>query len=115
MTDDELLITAMADMCLETIVAWDEPGREQPPSLQPKHLEWMCREISRHAGDWPTSKVHRWIGFVQGAMIANRMLELEGAKRMFDDAKRAFGEMDQDLLDHLDPTSLFELDIGGAG
>ena len=114
MSDDKLLIAAMADKCLQTI-AWERPGRDQPPSLQPEHLEWMCREISRHARDWPATKVHRWIGFVQGALIANQMLDLEGAKRMFDDAKNAFGQMDQDLVDHLDPTCSFELDIGGQG
>jgi hypothetical protein len=37
---------------------------------------------------------------------------------MFDEAKRAHGEASddlEDLLDHLDPTNSFELDIGGQG
>jgi len=115
MSDDALLIAAMADKCLETIRAWKEPGQGQPAALQPTHLEWMCHQISRHARDWPATKVHRWIGFVQAALIANRMLDLAGAKRMFDDAKQAFGAMDEDLVDHLDPTSSFRVDLGGQG
>ena len=115
MSDDVLLIEAMADKCLALLVAWDEQVPDHQPSLRPKHLEWMCRQIAQHARDWPATKVHRWIGFVQAALIANHMLDLQQAKRMFDDAKNAFGEMDQDLVDHLDPTSSFEVDLGGQG
>ena len=48
-------------------------------------------------------------------LIANRVIDLAEAKRMFDRAKVAYPESDEDLLDHLDPTSGFELDIGGLG
>jgi hypothetical protein len=34
---------------------------------------------------------------------------------MFDRAKVAFGELGDDFLDHLDPRSSFQLDIGGEG
>ena len=115
MSDNETLIVAMADKCMETISTWSGPGSDQPVSLQPEHLTWMCREIARHSNDWPATKVHRWIGFVQGAMIANHIITLAEARRMFDEAKNAFGATDQDLVDHLDPDSSFELDIGGQG
>ena len=46
-------------------------------------------QIEEHAEDGPATKLHRWIGFVQGAMLANRMLDLDGLKAMFDDAKAA--------------------------
>ena len=48
-------------------------------------------------------------------MLTNRMLDLDGLRAMFDEAKRAHGETSEDLTDHLDPTSSFELDIGGEG
>jgi hypothetical protein len=51
-------------------------------------------------------------------MLANRMLDLDGLKAMFDNAKRDHGETSEDLedlTDHLDPTSSFEFDIGGQG
>lgn len=59
--------------------------------------------------------LHRWIGFVQCGMLAQRMIDLEGAKAMFDKSKIAHGELSEDLVDHLDPTSSFEVDIGGQG
>ncbi len=49
-------------------------------SLQLKHLLWMCDRIETHAEGGPATKLHRWIGFVQAAMLANRMLDLDGLK-----------------------------------
>ena len=115
MSDNSLLMTAMAERCRDMIRAWEAPSLDQPASLQPKYLEWMCGKIATHASEWPASKAHRWIGFIQGAMIANGMIDLDGARRMFDGAKNAYGKADEDLLDHLDPDSSFELDIGGQG
>jgi hypothetical protein len=50
-------------------------------------------------------------------MIANFMLDLDGAKGMFNKVKVEYGPIakDQDLLDHLDPTTSFELEVGGQG
>ena len=44
-------------------------------------------------------------------------LDLDGAKAMFDEVKIAYGASgeDEDLIDHLDSESSFELDIGGQG
>lgn len=115
MSDNIPLIIAMAERCEEMIRASDNPGLDQPTSLQARHLEWMCKQIGKHAGEWPATKTHRWIGFIQGAMIANRMIDLAGAKSMFDQTKNRHGEADEDLLDHLDPGKPFKLEIGGQG
>jgi hypothetical protein len=50
-------------------------------------------------------------------MIANLMLDLEGAKIMFNKVKEQYGAVgkDRDLLDHLDPMTSFEMEIGGQG
>ena len=109
------LIVAMAEQCADTIIGSGKRGYDQPQSLQPMHLEWMCEQIVRHAADWPATKLHRWIGFVQGAMIANRIVDLDGARAMFSEIKNAYGDMGADLLDHLNPDSTFQLDIGGQG
>jgi hypothetical protein len=115
MDNANLLIIAMADQCRAIIRERNEPAPNLPKPLQPKHLERMCDCLERHAEDWSATRLHRWIGFVQCAMMANRMLDLDGARAMFDKAKVAHGEMSEDLLDHLDPTSSFELDLGGEG
>ena len=115
MENTSLLIVAMAEQCRSVIQRWDKTVPTLPKALQPKHLLWMCDQIEEHAENGPATKVHRWIGFVQAAMLANQMLDLDGLKAMFDQAKCAHGEDSDDLADHLDPTSSFEFDIGGQG
>ena len=114
-THDVRLIVAMAEECAARIEAWNKPTLQQPSSLQLKHLEWMCRQVAEQSDIWPRTKLHRWLGFIQAGMIANRLLRLGGAKRMFDEAKKAHPAVDQDLLDHLNPDDSFELDLGGQG
>ena len=110
-----LLVTAMAHQCREILSKKLKLELGLPASLQPRHLIWMCDEIEQHAEEWPATKLHRWIGFIQGGLLANHMLDFRAAKAMFDEAKVAYGEASEDLLDHLDPDSSFELDIGGEG
>jgi hypothetical protein len=118
MEQADLLVVAMAERCLNIIQNKPEDVRfGLPESLRPDHLRRMCNLIVAHAADWPDTKLHRWIGFVQAGMIANLMLDLNGAKAMFNKVKEEFGSItkDQDLIDHLDPTTSFEMEIGGQG
>jgi hypothetical protein len=115
MSDSILLISAMAEQCRDMILGWNRPCPDLPASLRLKHLQWMCNQIVQNSGNWPDTRLHRWIGFVQGAMIANQMIDLDAAKAMFNQAKNAFGEVDEDLLDHLNPDESFKLDLGGQG
>lgn len=118
MENADRLIVGMARQCRNVIQEWDEPAPDLPKALQPKHLLWMCDQIEKNAEGGSVTKLHRWIGFVQAAMLANRMLDLDGLKAMFDSAKAEDAERceeAEDLLDHLDPTSSFEFDIGGEG
>jgi hypothetical protein len=112
-----LLVVAMAERCLNIVQNKPEDVRfGLPESLRPDHLRWMCKVIVEHAEDWPAIKLHRWLGF-QAGMFANLMLDLDGAKAMFNKVKEQYGSVtkDQDLLDHLDPTKSFEMEIGGQG
>lgn len=118
MQQANLLLIAMAERCLNIIQAKPEDVRlGLPQALRPDHLRWMCKSVIQHAENWPTSKSHRWIGFIQAGMVANYMLNLAGAKVMFAEVKERFGPLanDQDLLDHLDPDSSFEIETGGQG
>ncbi len=118
MDQTNLLVRAMAERCLKIIRDKPEDLRfGLPTPLRPDHLRSMCQRIVDHAEDWPATKLHRWIGFVQAGMIANLMLDLDGAKAMFNKIKEQFGSItkDQDLLDHLDPATSFEMEIGGQG
>jgi hypothetical protein len=117
MEPGSLLIVAMAEKCREIIGRSQEPVLALPAALRPKHLLWMCERIQEHAEKWPLSKLHRWIGFLQAGIIANRMLTFDDAKAMFDTAKNCYGASgdDRDLLDHLNSQSDFEIEIGGQG
>jgi hypothetical protein len=77
----------------------------------------MCDQITEHSQEWPVAKLHRWLGFIQCGLLAHRMLTLEQIKRMFADVKKlhGFSSEDEDLVDHLDPSSSFHLEIGGQG
>jgi len=112
-----LAIVAMAEQCRTLIRRADDTNSLLPPPLQAGHLLWMCDRIEQHAEKWPATRLHRWIGFVQCAMMANRILDLDGVKAMFARVKIAYAETDRDgdLLDHLDPDSTFELEVGGEG
>jgi hypothetical protein len=118
MDQSNLLVLAMAERCLEILnrKPADDRFALQAP-LRPEHLRWMCKTLTEHAEDWPATKSHRWLGFVQAGLIANLVLDLDGAKRMFGAIKETYGPAtkDQDLLDHLNPSASFEMDIGGQG
>ena len=107
----------MAEKCRTLIEGHHATGKDLQRPLLPKHLLWMCARIETHATDWPDTKLHRWIGFIQCAMIANGILDLAGTKEMFDSVKNAYllTRDDQDLTDHLDPDSSLEMDLGGQG
>ena len=109
------LMKAMIERCRDLILQHDNPGLDRPIPLRPKHLIWMCDRLLKQIDLWKATKLNRWIGFIQCAMIANGIIDLEQAKEMFERAKNAFGEPSQDLLDHLDPDKAFSFDIGGEG
>ena len=110
-----LVIAAMANECCVLLEETTQSENTLPRTLQPDHLLWMSKQISNHADDWPATKLHRWIGYVQGGMVGNRMLDFEGAKAMFNKVRDTFKgtEIDQDLIDHLDAENPFRLETGG--
>lgn len=117
MDNARLLIVAMAEQCRALMQKTSRANWDLPQPLHRNHLLWMCDHIEKQAEEWPVTKLHRWIGFIQAGMLANRMLDFAGAKAMFDEARDAYGAngADENLLDHLDPSSSFELEIGGEG
>lgn len=120
MENTKLLILAMVERC-RSIIEKSTPNFQEPtPPPGPRHLEyghliWMCDRIEENADDWPLTKLHRWIGFIQAGMLANRMLSMDEIRDMFNDAKSAYGSgvEDRDLIDHLDPECDFRFDLGG--
>jgi len=117
MEDTRILIAAMAAKCQDVIRKSRADERNLPMSLRRRHLLWMCDQIQMHAQGSPATRLHRWIGFVQAGILANRMLDLEQIKAMFEEAKKLHNvtSEDQDLIDHLDVENSFKLELGGQG
>jgi hypothetical protein len=115
MDNISMLVVAMATQCRALIQKSKKTDSDLPQVLHRNHLLWMCDRIENLAEEWPATKLHRWIGFVQCGMLANRMVDFGEVKAMFDEAKNAYGGSgeDEDLIDHLDPTSSYEFDVGG--
>ena len=115
MDDQTLIIAALAKECCDLLRAQQPSNSTLPTTLQPEYLLWMSKQISSHADDWPLTKLHRWIGYVQCGMVGNRMLDFDGAKAMFNKVRDAFNgiDIDHNLIDHLDPENPFRLETGG--
>ncbi len=116
MDNTSLLVVAMAKKCSALVKESERGDIDLPQALHPRHLLWMCEQIEQNAEEWGAPKLHRWIGFVQAGMLANGMLDFEGAQAMFDAAKNAYkANDDEDLIDHLNPQVDYYLDLGGQG
>lgn len=115
MDSQAILVTAMAEQCRNRIQVGGHEATSLPKTLRPAHLSWMCRQIEKNAEHWPLTKLHRWLGFVECGMLANRIADLDEVREMFDNVKVAFGQPSEDLIDHLNVDSSFELDLGGQG
>lgn len=120
MNNASLLLIAMAEQCRTLLQSsahdFQEPQHTPLPTrLGVRHLLLMCDQIEKNAEEWPETKQHRWIGFIQAGLMANRIIDMQGLREMFNDAKNAYGSgnEDIDLIDHLDPESDFKMDIGG--
>jgi hypothetical protein len=119
-----ILAQSVAEECRNAIrrALVEQEGTVPDPKQQldnptgPAHLLWMCDKIQAKVDDWPATRLHRWIGFIQCGMISMGLTDLDGARRIISEAKTIFAEdEDQDLKDHQDPTNPFFLDIGGEG
>lgn len=86
-----------------------------PPDERPRadHLLKMCEKIENHADEWPVTKLHRWVGFIQGSMVMAGLTTMEKESQFIRDLKMNLREtVDIELKDHRDPESEFELDLG---
>lgn len=87
------LTLEIVQQCKKRIVEWQKSNKSNeslPECLQPNHLLWMCDLIQ--GNDWPETKSHRWIGFIQAGMICSEIIDLEEAKSIVSKAKETFDD-----------------------
>ena len=55
------------------------------------HLIWMCKQIIEHTGyvpkEWSITKLHRWIGYIQGVMTARAFTTVEQERNDYRELK----------------------------
>jgi hypothetical protein len=112
--DPRRFAVAMAKECRHLLASANVKNLELPDPLKPRQLLWMCDRVEEHADDWPERKHHRWIGFIQAAIMANQLVDRPGMKQLFCNTGIAHDESfgDDDMLDHLDPAQSLQLDVG---
>lgn len=56
-----------------------------------RHLIWMCEQVVEHTGyvprEWSITKLHRWIGYIQGVMTARGFTTVERERQEYKDLK----------------------------
>lgn len=45
-----------------------------------EHLRWMCAEVLRNIKTMPIDKMGRWVGFIQGVMACNGVLNVDAER-----------------------------------
>lgn len=78
----------------------------------------MTERIRDRAGEWPTTKIHRHLGFVWGVMAALNVCGIKRIRKIMQDAKARSGfpeGTDEDLRDHNNPDHSYEIELGGEG
>lgn len=67
----------------------------EPDGCGRSHLLWMCASAQEHASEWPIDKLSRWLGFIQGVMTFQGLLNVEEerdfSRPLFHAAYRAEG------------------------
>jgi hypothetical protein len=48
--------------------------------LSGSHLRWMCGEVLRNIKTMPVDKMGRWVGFIQGVMACNGLLDVDAER-----------------------------------
>lgn len=61
-----------------------------PTSLH--HAAWMCEEIISQGTSWPSTRLHRWIGFVQAVFMMNSLVTLDDEMDRVRELKREYPE-----------------------
>jgi hypothetical protein len=105
MESKHLTFVALARRCKQRIEESTAADPDLPASLRVGHLLWMCSRIELASDRTSLVRLNRWLGFLQGAMMANGIIDLSTAKNIFAEASIANGESEEVWLEHLDPQS----------
>lgn len=58
------------------------PTRKTGYETEPQHLRWMLSQAKVFNKEWKSDKAHRWLGFVQGVLVAEGFATVEDLKKV---------------------------------
>lgn len=74
------------------LVGESDKDEDYTTGVAPRYLVWMCDQIIENAASWPVTKLHRWVGYVQGSLVAHGLSNLETEKSIVREAKKTCPE-----------------------
>lgn len=108
------IIHRLVEMIEEWASEFGLDSLEVESEISPRTLLEMCDRIARKADEWPDEKLFMRIGYVQGVMVSLNICGIKKIREIVHEAH--LGRQDYiDLLDHNDPDSPFNLELGGSG
>lgn len=114
MEQSRILAIEVAEAWRETLeeLAQEQDGQDEAVRCALS----LCCNLERRAETWPESRLHRALGFVQGVLVARGVTSYADQLALINGLKVAYPEdTDEELQEHLDPKSPFQLDLGGPG
>jgi hypothetical protein len=58
----------------------------------PEHCIWMCERVRDNFDQWSPTMSHRWLGFIQGVMVANGWTTTKELRRIIRRLKQSYHE-----------------------
>jgi len=110
-----LLAKELAEVLKELIEERKSGVYPSQKEAHPDYLIEMCDKIINNHEGWATTRLHRWLGHIQGCMFSQNLTNLKEQLEIIGKLKKEFPESDYDLVDHRNDDDFFEFDIGGEG
>lgn len=71
---------------------WWADNNPLPEELRPSHAMWMCNMILANKETWGSTRMHRWVGFIQAVLILSGVTGLEWEKNRVRELKKTYPE-----------------------
>lgn len=114
MATHRLLALEAVQLCRAKLVEDGDDIPERDAALE--HALLLSHQVEQYVLQWPATRLHRALGFIQGVLVSRGCSSLEEQCTLLERLQIGFPECrDRDLADHLDPRQPFELELGGSG
>lgn len=78
--NDIALRAALAATIDGLIIMIPQATEEEESRTSWQNLRWMATQMQDHLHVWPTDKISRWIGFIQGVLASRGYLDVDAER-----------------------------------